>query len=75
MIMYIKVRVIADAREEVVEETGPSRYTFHLKESRERGLANARLLAILHEKFPGNIIKIVSGHHSPSKLIAIDSPE
>jgi uncharacterized protein (TIGR00251 family) len=73
--MYIKVRVIANARKELVEETEPLRYKVHLKEPAERGLANSRLIELFQAKFPNTRVRIVNGHHSPSKLLAIDTEE
>lgn len=70
--MYIKVRVIAGSRKEEITEKTADSFVFKLVEPAERNLANKRVLEILREKYPGRDVRIVNGHHSPSKLISID---
>lgn len=73
--MYIKVRVIAGARTEEVTEKDTNSFVFKLREPAERNLANKRVLEILKDKYPGREIRIINGHHSPSKLISIADEE
>lgn len=71
--MYIKVRIIAEAKKEIVYKISESAYKIHVREKAERNMANKRLLEILREIYPHADIRIINGHHSPIKLISIDS--
>ena len=70
--MYIKVRVIAGAKREVVIQESTDHFKSYVKEPAERNLANTRVLEIVRVKFPGKNVQIINGHHSPSKLLVID---
>lgn len=71
--MYIKVRVSAGAKREVVEEVANGRFDISVKQKPERNAANARIRAIVAalKRVPVNRVRIVSGHQSPSKLLEI----
>lgn len=70
--MYIKVRVIAGAKKEAIIQESVDHFKISVKEPAERNLANERVLEIVREKFPGRQVKIISGHHSPSKMLVVD---
>ena len=70
--MYIKIRVIAGAKKEIITQESADHYKISIREPAERNLANSRILEIFRTKFPDRSVKIISGHHSPSKLLAID---
>lgn len=69
--MYLKLRVIAEAKEERVEKMSDDHWNVWVRQKAERNLANSRVVEIVREGFPGTSIKIVSGHHSPSKIVSI----
>jgi uncharacterized protein (TIGR00251 family) len=71
--VYIKVRVKTEQKKEVVTRESPDHFEISLKEPAERNLANSRILEIFRELFPEKPVRIISGHHSPSKIISIDS--
>ncbi|HLP86673.1 MAG TPA: DUF167 domain-containing protein [Candidatus Paceibacterota bacterium] len=75
--MYIKVRVLAGAKKENVSKKNKDTYIISVREKAERNLANKRICEIMAGIF--NIstkkVRIVSGHQSPSKIIAVDLPE
>lgn len=73
--MYIKVRAITQAKEEVVEQITSDHYKVSVREPAEQNRANARILELFRERYPNARLRIVSGHHSPSKIISIDTPE
>jgi uncharacterized protein (TIGR00251 family) len=74
--MYIHVKVVAHAKEEVVEALDATHVSVRIKEPAERNMANARVLEIIREHFPeAGQIRIVSGHHSPSKLLSVELPD
>lgn len=71
--MYIKVRAkVAQRTEEVIQESA-DHYIISVKEKAERNMANKRILEIVRDMFPGKSVRIINGHQSPGKLIAVDS--
>lgn len=72
--MYIRVRVKADSRTEEVVKESHDHYVISVREKAERNLANKRIIEILNGMFPGQLVRIIHGHKSPTKLIAIDDP-
>ena len=72
--MYVKVRVTAGGKKEKVEKVAPDTYEMVVKEPVERNLANQRIRQILSEEY--NVIlgsvRIITGHHSQSKIFDID---
>ncbi len=61
-----------EQKKEIVEQEAPDHFEVSLKEPAERNLANSRVLEIFREKFPGVAVRIISGHHSPSKILSVD---
>jgi uncharacterized protein (TIGR00251 family) len=70
--MYIKVRVKAGARKEEVIKEKDDHFIISIKEPAERNQANRRIIEIIKGLFPGTIVRIINGHQSPSKLLAVD---
>lgn len=70
--MYIKVKIIAGARKESIEKISEDHYNISVIEKAENNRANKRLLEIIKKEHPNSIIKIISGHHSPSKILSIE---
>ena len=71
--MYIKVRVTAGAKKEKFEKKSEDHFNVWVKEPAERNLANTRVRELLAGHFIVSIgkVKLVSGHHSPSKILDI----
>lgn len=71
--MYIHVKVVAGAKKDSVEELAPLRYKVFVRAPRERGLANERMREVLahYGGITPKEVVIVSGHHTPSKLVSI----
>lgn len=71
--MYIKVRVVAGAKKEKVEKTTKDTYHISVKEQAERNMANNRICEIMASLLGISVksIRIISGHHSPSKILSI----
>ena len=71
--MYVKVRVIAEAKKESVEEVSAGHFKISVKEPAERNLANRRIVELVtaHYKIPPKQARIISGHTSPSKILSI----
>ncbi len=72
--MYIKVYVTAGAKKEYVREEKSDHYLVAVNLPAERGLANDRTLELLRTYLgpTKRVIKIVSGHHSPHKIVLIE---
>jgi uncharacterized protein YggU (UPF0235/DUF167 family) len=69
--MYLKLRVISDANKEKVEKVSDDTWHISVKQPAVNNAANTRILEIIHEAFPGKSVRIISGHHSPSKIVSI----
>jgi uncharacterized protein len=71
--MLIKVRVISNAKEERVTQTGETSFEVRVGEKPVGGRANKRLLEILSEHFnvPKSRIAIVRGVKSRDKIVEI----
>lgn len=70
--MYIKIRVITDARKETFTKVSNDECHISVKEKAERNEANRRVLEIIKEQYLCGRVKLVSGHHHPSKIVSID---
>ncbi|PIQ91435.1 MAG: hypothetical protein COV70_03740 [Parcubacteria group bacterium CG11_big_fil_rev_8_21_14_0_20_39_22] len=74
--MYIKVDVTTDAKEERFVKKGDDNYAVSVREKPRQNLANRRILELVRENLAAGEkraeIKIVSGHHSPKKIISLE---
>jgi len=72
--MYIRVKVLTGAKKEKFKKINEDHFEISVKEKAERNLANARVVEILAEYFnlAKNKIRIINGHHSPTKLLIVD---
>ena len=64
---------MAGAKKEKIVKKTKDHFDIFVKEPAERNLANKRVLELVRDYFKvynGNL-RIVSGHHSPSKIISI----
>lgn len=71
--MYVKVRVKTGQKKERVAEGAKGTFAISVKEKAERNSANARIIKIIAEKLgvPVKKVRIISGHHAPSKLLFV----
>ncbi|MEK7108826.1 MAG: DUF167 domain-containing protein [Patescibacteria group bacterium] len=71
--MYIKVRVQAGAKAEKFEVVSKDHFKAAVKEPAKQNLANRRVveLVAIYFKVPAKQVRLVSGHHSPSKILSI----
>lgn len=71
--MYIKVKVQAGAKKEIIKQKNEDSYTISVREPAERNLANKRICQIIALIFhiPPQNVKIISGHQSPNKILSI----
>lgn len=71
--MYIKVKVIAGAKKELIERVSEDTLHISVREEAEMNQANRRVLAIVRELYPmARDVRLVSGHHSPAKIVSVD---
>lgn len=69
--MLIKIKAKTKAKKEVVNKKSEDSYVISVKEPAEENSANERILEILKRLFPRRALRIVKGHHSPSKIVEI----
>lgn len=75
--MYIKVKVQAGAKREIITKKSKNSYVISVKEKAERNLANKRICEIMSSLFGVSVksVRIINGHQGPSKLLSINIPE
>lgn len=71
--MYIRVRVSAGAKKESFRKLSEDTFLIAVKEPAEQNRANDRVLNLVatHFGIPTKQIRIISGHHSPGKLLSL----
>jgi uncharacterized protein YggU (UPF0235/DUF167 family) len=73
--MYIKVRVKTGSKKEIVKKVSEDHFEVSVREKAERNLANTRVREIIAEQVGLTVrkVKIIKGHHSPSKILSIST--
>ena len=71
--MYIRVHALADAKRESLTRDAKDLYTISVKEPAERNLANTRIRELVAQDLgvPVAATRIISGHHSPHKILTV----
>jgi uncharacterized protein YggU (UPF0235/DUF167 family) len=69
--MYLKIKVVPDSKVEKVEQIKSDEYRIWVRVPAENNAANSRVLDIVRDMFPDTSVRIVSGHHSPSKILSV----
>ena len=71
---YIHTKVTAGAKKENFIQKSEDHFEISVKEKAERNMANSRVLELVAEHFKVSVnkVRIVNGHHHPSKLIIIE---
>ena len=69
--MYLKLKVTTDAKRKSVEKISGDLWNMSIKQPAQNNRANTRILEIIREAFPSQPVRIISGHHSPSKIVSI----
>jgi len=72
--MYVRVAVTPGAKKERVEARGEDELLIAVKEPAERNLANKRVIEIVAAEYGvrTGAVRIISGHHSPRKILSVD---
>ncbi len=71
--MYIKVHVLAGIKKELVKRASKERYDISVREPAERNMANTRVRELVARDLGVSAasVRIVSGHHSPHKILSV----
>ncbi len=71
--MLIHVKVIADSNTDKVELLKENSFVVYTKSPRENNQANRSMIQIIskHLQIPTGKIRIITGHHQPSKILEI----
>ncbi len=72
--MYVKVRVHAASKKEEIRETDDNHFEISVREEAVQNMANRRAVELVAAYLHVNArqIRIISGHHSPSKIFVVD---
>ncbi|MBI2108669.1 MAG: DUF167 domain-containing protein [Parcubacteria group bacterium] len=72
--MYVKVRATPGAKKESVEKISDTLFEIKVKERPQKNAANKRIVELVARHFCVSLgkVRIVNGHHHPSKLIYIE---
>ena len=72
--MYIHVKVTTGARRESFNKKSEDHFEISVREKAERNMANTRVLELIaeHFKVPVSKVRIINGHHHPSKLLVVE---
>ncbi len=71
---YIHVKVTAGAGKESFKKKNEDHFEILVKEKAQGNMANTKIVELLaeHFKISAKKIRIVNGHHHPSKLLIIE---
>jgi uncharacterized protein YggU (UPF0235/DUF167 family) len=71
--MYVKVRAVAGAKKERVEEKDAETLLVSVREPAEQNRANNRVVELVAQWYnvSAKQVKMISGHHSPSKILSV----
>jgi len=73
-VRYIHVKVSAGVRKEEFSQKSKDHFEISVREKAERNMANTRVLELIaeHFKVPVSKVRIINGHHHPSKLLVVE---
>jgi uncharacterized protein YggU (UPF0235/DUF167 family) len=72
--MYVKVWVVAGAKQERIKARGTKGFDVWVKEPATGNRANTRVRELMARHFDLSVhaVRIWSGHHTPSKMLVVD---
>ncbi|MDD4988992.1 MAG: DUF167 domain-containing protein [Candidatus Pacebacteria bacterium] len=73
--MYIHIKVKTGARREEFKKISEDHFSVSVREKPERNMANKKICELVAEHFKNTLskIKMISGHHSPSKILSVEA--
>ena len=71
--MYIRVRAFPDAKKEQITKISDDTYEIHVREPARNNVANQKIRELLAQELQVEVgvVRIISGHRSPRKIISI----
>ena len=71
---YVHVKVQAGAKKEKFTQKSKDHFVAQVTEKAERNMANTRIIELVADNFKisKSKVRIVNGHHHPSKLLVIE---
>jgi len=71
--MYIKVKAFPKSKKEVIKKISADAYEVHVKEEAQQNLANKRIIELVARELDVVVgrVRIINGHHSPSKMLSV----
>ncbi len=72
--MYVKVKTTPGTKKESFVKESETVFKISVKEPAKRNLANKRIIELVakHFKVLEGKVRIISGHHHPSKLLYVE---
>lgn len=72
--MYLRVHVLPGSKREVLTKESDDTWRVSVREEAERNQANQRVRELIAEELGISVsaVRILTGHHSRSKLMSID---
>lgn len=71
LLMYIHVKAQPSAKKESFTQIDDTHFHIAVKEKAERNQANEKIIELLRAHFNTSNVRIINGHHSPSKLFSV----
>ena len=69
--MYVHLKVTAGAKKELLRKIDETHYVLAVKAEAKNNAANKRVLELMKLELENDNIRLVTGHHSPSKIIDV----
>jgi uncharacterized protein YggU (UPF0235/DUF167 family) len=71
--MLIHIKIFPESKEDSVEAKSENSFIVKVREKAERNAANIKMRALLAAYFKIDLgkVKIITGHHAPSKIVEI----
>lgn len=75
-IMYIHIKAFTGQKKEEILEKKPGYFDVHVREKPEQNMANRKIIELVAQYFNISLsqVKIISGHHKPTKILSIVEP-
>jgi len=72
--MYIRVKVSPNTKKEIFKKINEDHFEISVKEKAEHNFANNRVIELfsIYYNISKGKIRIINGHHSPTKLLVVD---
>lgn len=74
--MYIHIKAFTGQKKEEVFERKLGYFDVFVREKPEQNMANRKIIELIarHFSIPVSKVKIISGHHKPTKILSIVEP-